>query len=405
MRRLPWALTMSMVLLLPAASWAADITDVIDAFDADIIDGKLIEDPFDFRLTPSFHTVYEQAKITREANCTQSGRCPAGDEIIFNKEMRYKYVRNQMDIRADIPVYKDLAFHIVLPVVFHESRSWKFAKNGGAACEFETNPDDPKCVDGRNSTLDPDVPTDVAPYNYFNIEDDYSDGPSRSGLSDLRFGITWAPFNDQRYVIDEKPWGRNHGRASLLLGFEYTAPTAAIATNQPGNTDVGRGLHELALRIAASRRYKYVDPYMQLQVGLPLPASDTLFKDYGSGQARVAPGPWGEFTVGLEIIPWESITPDFQQFFKIDFQGFFKYTGEGRDYGPLFDAIGSSECQGITLAEIESGTSERGLRCAWMAEKWANAGFENLGAIDPYGNRNNALELYDDGITDYEGFG
>ncbi len=394
-----------------SAASAADITEVIDAFDEVLIEGKMVSDPFDLVIKPTFKQVYEHAKISREANCLAGGgRCDE-DTIVINKEMRYRRVINQMDLDFEIGAYKDLALSMKLPIVFSDVSSWKFAKNGGAACRWE-NPDNPKCVNETNSSLFPsqdriesdllDPTSPFSTFSYFPLADGWTDGPSRSGVGDITFGIAWSPFNDVRSYNPEQPWLNDSGRSTLTLGLDYTAPTAEVA--KVTNDAVGRGVHELALRVATSRRFTYVDPYAQFQFGLPLPASDTLFKDYGGGQQRVGPGPWGDITVGIEFIPWESVTKEFQQFFKIDLRGRFGYVGEGRDYGPFFDAIGASACQGLTWSDVQSGGPRP--ECGWIAEKWSNAGFENLVEVDPHGaQRNPNVALYDDGITNHEGFG
>lgn len=411
------ALLSTGALLAPATASAADLTDVLDAFDEVWLEGKLVPDYFDFSIEPTFVQKLERAKITREANCSGGERCSGEDTIIINKELRYERIINQMNLDFRIGLYKDLEFAVRLPIVFGDTRSVKFARNGGAACEFNENPLNPKCVNQTNSSVDPSdarIAADVqdggefTTYRFFSLpgEEDWLEGPTRAGLGDVSFRLRWAPFNEERYVDPvNEVWGREHGRSSLVLGFEYTAPTADIATNERGNESVGRGLHGLRFDVAGSRRYQYVDPYFSLTAGFWVPAADTLFKDYGSGQDRVSPGPWGEFNLGIEFIPWENITEQFQQNFKIDLRGTFGYVGEGRDYSPLFDAFGSSACQGLSASQV--GPTGTNPECGWIAQRWANAGFENISRMDP--NNPSVFDtnhpLHADGTMDYEGYG
>lgn len=402
--------------LAPSAAQAADITDVLDAFDEHIIEGKVVPDYFDFSIEPTFVQTIRRAKITREANCIAgtSDRCPDESTFIINKELRYERVINQMDLDFRIGLFRDLEFSVRLPIIFGDTRQVKFARNADAACEFDTNPDNPKCVNETNSTVDPsdariqadiDDGGDFDTYRFFNLpgEQDWLEGPTRSGLGDVAFRLAWAPFNEERYVDPVNDvWGREHGRSALMLAFEYTAPTADIARNIPDNEAVGRGLHGLRFDIAGSRRYAFVDPYIGLSGGIYVPADDTLFKDYGQGQDRVEPGPWGELKLGIEFIPWENITEQFQQQFKIDLRGTFGYVGEGREISPLFDALGDSPCQGMTLDQI--GPDGANPECGWIGQRWANAGFENIGAMDPF-TGNETTPLFNDGTMSYEGYG
>jgi len=411
-----WLAILPGLLLVCSSVQAAEITDVIDAADEDVYDGKIVEDLFDFHIEPTFKQTYEQAKITREANCTGGAdRCQNEDTILINKELRYQRVVNELDLEFELSIYKDLEFHVLLPIIFSDTTSLKYAKNAGKACEFDIDPYNPKCVDETNSTVDPSDNrivadagdgNDFTTYRYFDVPDEndkWLDGPGRGGLGDLTFGIDWSPFNDQRDQLHEDPWCRNNGRSTLTLGFDYTAPTAAVMKADPKNENVGRGVHELGLHVATSRRFNYVDPYMQFSFALPIP-TDSIFKDYGGGQERVGPGPSGDLTFGIEIVPWEQANADFQQKFIIDLRGHFTYVGEGRDFGPFFDALGSSACQSKTLAEVQPGGASP--ECGWLAEKWSNAGFENLRAIDQYSasyDPNHTLK--DDGLTSYEGYG
>jgi len=414
-------------LTLSERAHAADITDVLDAFDQHIYDGKVVEDYIDFAIEPSFVQTVKRAKITREANCQQgSERCPDESTIIINKELRYERIVNQMDIDIRLGMFRDLEFFMKLPIVFSDQRKLKYAQNAGAACEFDVNPDNPKCVDETNSTVDPSdarIAADAGDggsfdtYRYFDVPTDaseYHEGTERSGLDDITFGIAWAPWNEERHVDPtNEVWGRNHGRSALRLAFEYTAPTAGVARaadheDPDGNEDVGDGLHKFVFDIATSRRYQYVDPYVGFRFGFQVPADDTLFLEYAEDvQDRVEPGPWGEVTMGVEFIPWENITEEFQQHFRIDLWGKFGYVGEGRNYSPFFDALGDSNCQGMSLnqTDLSVNPSASNPECGWIGQRWSNAGFENIGKIDP----NNAEfdpdhPLFSNGTASYEGY-
>ena len=449
------------VLLFVQSADAAEITEVNDAADVNYFDNSEfpaceefqipgeppdplcqervpVKDYYDMHVGVKFQQTYERMKINRE-KCARSERCLDVDDGLYNKELRYERVINQMDLDFDLGIYKDFEFHVKVPIILSDQRQYKYAKNGSDACQFQTNPDDPNCVDETNSTLDPsqnrididsmgsaeDPFTDgFGTYRYFNIDpgaDNWTQGPDRSGIGDVTFGLEWAIINDERYFAEvgrESPWWREHGRSSLVLGIDYTAPTAAIARRD--NEAVGQGVHWLTTKIAGSRRYEFLDPYVEILFTLPIPSDTGLFQKYSASQERIGPGPRGHFSAGFEIIPWE-VTPlsiDRRSEFaepeisgehrklSIDLRGTLGFVAEGREYGPLFDAIGGSACQGMSYAQVTTTNPE----CGWMAQKFANAGEENIGSLDPFrdggvNNQDPNTILTDDGITSYEGYG
>lgn len=426
---LRWAALSLSLLLGTTPVMAADITDVIDAMDKDVFQGVEVDDPYDFNVDVTFNQTIERAKITREWNCRAAGstRCADGDSVLFNKELRYERTRSQLDLDFEAAIYKDLSLHVKVPIVFSDQRQLKYARNGGDACRFELNDEDPKCVDDSNSTVDPSDArvtaaqndmSDSNPFNtyrYFdlaydpNSPDEWTPGPDRGGLGDITFGLNWAILNDTRYVQGEDPWGYNHGRATLLIGMDYTAPTGEVARGD--NEGVGEGVHWLSWRIATSRRWKYVEPYMQFKFNLGIPASDTLFKDFEGGQERIGPGPRGGITVGMEIIPWENMTPEYQQFFRIDVRGHYDFIGEGREYGPLFDHLAGTYCNDagnntVAATRPDASNPNPNAACGWMTEKWANAGLDDIAKAAVTENEYDPNHPFgEDGITSYEAYG
>ncbi|MBS7380433.1 MAG: hypothetical protein KIG72_04095, partial [Bradymonadales bacterium] len=168
------------------------------------------------------------------------------------------------------------------------------------------------------------------------------------------------------------------------------APTGKM--RKIDNSGAGNGAHELIFSVAASHRFAFVDPYIRLQYGLPI-GTDSAYPEYGANQTRVDPGMWGRIDLGIEFIPYESIAKDFQRFVKIDLRGYFKYTGEGRAYSELADAFGKGNCY---------QTDGSDPACAWVSNKWSNAGADNIAAV---ANGTYTGMYKEDGLFDYEGFG
>lgn len=307
---------------------ASEATRVLTAFD------DAVGIPYSFRLGPSFEQRYESGRISRESECTDpdSGICPA-----FQSELDYRRITNLMNMDLGIGLYRDLEFHMRLPIVISDQRRLQFA-DGVTRNNSSIDPANP----GQFRGSDPDT-ADYYRFNYrfFNVGAE-NRGPSRAGVGDMTFGFAWKAFNQEK----------SPHLADLVLRFDYTAPTGRTA--RADNTGVGRGVHELGFGIRAGRDFDHFSPFMGVEFNLPLPASDTLFQDLGGNRQRFrGPGMSGSILLGTEIILYEE---EKQQRYTFNLQSRITYISEGRDYGPLFEALSRSGCNGVRLSEV--GTYE-----------------------------------------------
>lgn len=311
------ALALAVPALAPTEARAHRVTDVLDAADG--------EDLFDFIGEVTYRRTLRRAKITRDFNCNPSrgmeaescpGAPPSG--VLLNvKELRYERVRHEVTPRFRFGLWHDLELSITMPIVTDDTQDIRFAGNGGKA--------DGVIIDGELSTIAPDDGPKLFPVPVPGL-------PTRSGFGDMEFMIRYAPISQER---DDQ-------RGDWVLELGYRAPTGEIM--KFGNTGVGRGVHELVLATALSRRFTYVDPYVRIEAVLPFAASDSLFKDYGFAQEHVGPGARGSFDFGAEFVPYED--PKKQMKFFVSLGLGATYQAEGRDYSELFDAlaIGAKAC-------------------------------------------------------------
>ena len=416
------------VVLLATPSEAADITEVVDAFEED--------DPFDFHIEPRFKRTLTRAKITREAPCNpeaidnptaeqatdprrrtrfprlvESGRC-SEPSVTFNKEVRAWQEINELDILMQIGLFRDVELHLELPIILSSQRGAAYAGNGGD----RTKP----IVDDTNSSVDPsnqriidDIQlnedlavngAEFSTFRLFNVKGDGNQGPERSGFGDMRVGVAWNPFNDSR----------DDTKATLKLGFDYLIPSGEVAKG--GNDGVGRGVHELQWTFASSKRFKYMEPYFQVQYVLPFASANSLFQDVGGGQTLKQPGQRAEIVFGSEFIPFEDVEKGHK--FQIDLGLSFGYTAEGRDYSLLFDAFANSACNGFTPGEIRGAIAQiknagandvisqeivDQAACHWVLDQPANA--EGGAVFDTFAEGVQNVPFSHDGITDYEAYG
>ena len=370
---------------------SAEVTSVVDAFDG--------EDKFDLHLTLGFQQTWRSGKILRETTSDldqfSSGGYTAGNLNVAN----YSQTTSRLNTRADIGIYKDLALVIRLPVILADDR--KLEAIGGA---------------GPASFLAQGAPGE----QLFPIP---MQSPTRSGIEYLAIGLDVSPFNQTR--DPSKPtWTLGlEGRFSVSEPMHACSQTAGLnlrgtqqncayytdinrngkpgefttadgvtleGTNFNGHREPGvsRGTTALQAHTYASKRFKYIEPYMGF---VALFEFQNASSDYGisdlQGSLVNHPPFQGTIIGGLAVIPWE-VRDQFQRI-EVDVRAAGTYRSEGRDYSPLFDALGGSDAPS--------------LRRPNFATFQANTG---AGARDfPSVVNPNSQKVYMTGITDVQQHG
>ena len=120
----------------------------------------------------------------------------------------------------------------------------------------------------------------------------------------------------------------------------YPDTTSNVACTNKGG--VSRGLNELAVGTRLSRRFGVLDPYFGFEALIGWPKDGTPFLTTGNRETKIntMPPVVGTIDFGMEIVPYEN--PERHIKLAIDIGGTAKYHSEGREYSPLFDALGSS---------------------------------------------------------------
>ncbi len=354
------------VLLASPPARASIYTDLATAFDKG--------NPFDVFVSVGYQRTLKRGAIKREIADNPS-------TLWIAKDLRFSQVRHTLNLRADISLWKDLQFHVGIPVVLSDERSLSFAQNDGDPCGKNNS----WCVDKSNTTLGgqgagrtdgllgpfnsskwgnrkggPDITKmgpsqiDVAGTGSLNDNGQVTGGPAggyglprRSGLDQIHFGLSWAPINQRR----------DPTLPTWVIGFEariavgdymrynpYHDPTKDETVDNPKtNSAVGRGLHQFHWWMTVSRRYRYVDPYMTFFYMFPLASNKSLFKETtfeASGQERHQPIHRGGVEAGVEFIPWER--PDRHQKFTIELGGSIQGAFEGRGYSEMWEVFANN---------------------------------------------------------------
>jgi hypothetical protein len=327
-----------------------EIVQVADAFDDD--------DIFDLHLSLGYQHTWKNAKIYRETSMPQLS---TGDYTPSNLEVaKYSEDVARLNTRADIGVYKDIAVVIRLPVILSDDRDIK-ASGGG----LQTN----TLVGAPGEQL-------------FSLP---FKSPSRSGIEYLALGMdfglmnqarnpnkpTWMIGGEVRVNVSEpmhacngNPTNLNQHPTTAQLKCAYPndmnrdGTTGQVTTSDTGvgggkltldegkggtrPAGVSRGTTGLAFHTFMSRRVKYIEPYGGFDVLFEFANADSDFHQTDLKGSLVNHPPLrGTMTVGIAVIPWE-IRDAFQRL-TIDSRFAGTYVSEGRDYGELFDALGSSD--------------------------------------------------------------
>ena len=372
--------------LVPTLAHAAEMTDVADAFDT------AHNNPIDFRFEPSFRSESSSGVISRENVCTPDG-CAA---TVFNRELDFARSTSILDTTLKLGVGMNFELHGRLPVVFGDWTNLKFAKD----------------VNGENSRVDPSdakVAADLAngdffsSYQFFDVAKQ-GDGIKRSGTGDPTLGFAWSPLES----TEEEPWG------TLVFGFDYTLPMAEIRTAD--NDAVGRGVHNFAFSLASSRPVGAIEPFFTFQFDLPLPATDSPYRDLSSDQSLVGPGPKFETTLGTEVTMFKDAAS--KQSYTLGLGMRYGYQFAGRDWTPLSDAFakGCGDLSPLQAGMVNpsdstggpdgnaynpiAGTPAIDAQCGWVVQAPGNA----VGLDNPAAATSDTKFAYD-GLSDVEGFG
>lgn len=305
---------------------AAEITRISSSFEKD--------DPLGLRFESAFRRTQHRSLLLREGVTNDTN------------ELRFTEVENALDLAVHIGLWRDLQLTIAAPIVFRQDRRYGYPlgvndENATAANNcFTPNGDftDPNCVNGttgvtRQALYDPRARV------------------HRAGLGDFRFGLAYAIFNERK--DDTKP--------TWIVGFDYTAPTAALripgTDNSPDRRgDIGERIHRYSFWTAFSRRRGPLDPYMKLAYTLPVRGpsafsncSDSARNGLGfpencdtdrwpRNQVSTSASHVIQATVGTELIALESEAKSAKLAF--DVRGLANYYSESRTYNELSDLLG-----------------------------------------------------------------
>ncbi|KFE70316.1 hypothetical protein [Hyalangium minutum] len=307
----------------PLAANAAEITRIASSFDED--------DPFDLILDAKFHRTQTHTKIVREELTGTQG-------LIERPEVWHKGSDTRLDINLAIGLYKDFEFSFGIPIVLQQNDNYAFTSATSESTSTIIK-----------NTLNPDGTQRDTPLTLFPI--DSNDPRKRGGLGNMRFGMAYAFFNQNR--DDTKPmW---------IVGLDYEAPTAKLRDPSQDNRDsvgtrgnVGDRVHKYTLYTSFSRKVGVADPYFKVHYTIPVQGPG-IYSNCFNLESQGTPGncftgKWSRKETGIQAPTVAGIVTgaEFTAFsdktksqkFALDIRAIGTYIGEGRYYNELSAALG-----------------------------------------------------------------
>lgn len=297
-------------------------TDVADAVDGD--------DPFDLNVHLAFRRSRTAGTIQRELTGGALPGSPGRGSANFGDVADWEHIRNVLEVGLDMGIYRDVMVFARLPLVLSDTRELVYAGN------------DTGTIDSLLST---DVPG-LGPTPLFGLP---FQSPTRSGIDSVNVGVAFNAMNQARRR-DRPTW------TMLFEGrFGIGSIMAPCADGDPGcDPGVSPGTHAVRFESRLSRRYPLAELYQGIAYEFAWAGrAKDQFTPSGnlSGYQNRRPPMRGTLTAGVAFIPWENRAT--WQRFTLDVRARGTYVSEGRDYSPLYDALGTSTNPYLALPNLE----------------------------------------------------
>jgi hypothetical protein len=267
---------LALVVALRASAHGNPAGDVTTTSPTSAATGALIRTEVDYEYDA------DSATITRERT-GEPGTDPLAP-LPIRRELTYHQSRHLVTPRVELGVYRDLWVSLAAPIVLAQSSELDVA-GGVDRTTLSTFTDGILPAAGFDATNPTVAPTGNVGFR----------SVTRSGISELRAGVGFAPMNQAR--DDTKP--------TWKFGIDLHLSVGGImkfdAVDPGKETGVSTGLHELRLWTSVDRRLRYFEGWFEASYQLAIASrSGSLFGNPGFGATDVDPGPIGRVGFGLE---------------------------------------------------------------------------------------------------------
>lgn len=238
------AVLAALVLGAPLAAGAAEVTRLASSFEE--------QDPFSLFIDMGFERTQRNASITRERL--------QGGAVVDRAELLYRGVDSRLNLDLRVGLYRDVQLSFGVPIIFQQNQRWSYAGASGPDSSTITD----NCLRADGTLVSPGCT--AAPRTLGTALFPVPNESFRGGVGNLRFGLAYAFFNQDR--DETKP--------TWVLAFDYEAPTAKLLDPTENVSDpeaprggVGDRTHKYTFSTALSRRIGVAEPYFKASYTLP----------------------------------------------------------------------------------------------------------------------------------------
>ena len=251
-----------------------------------------------------YRLALSSVRIVRELACYDDPLLCAGSQgVVAGREIDASTLRHELSVDLRLGLLRGVELRIEAPMVLGDQTGLDYAKGVG--------PDNTRVGNGLLA-----LP---------------QDGPSRSGLGDMTFGVRLAPLQTDYDGL----------RPTLVLDLSYTAPTGGGPL--AGSANPGSGMHQIGVGVDAGvRALPWLEPYIGLFGLFRLGADSEAFLTGFATQRLEHPGEIIGGRVGAGFTLWEDTFQDAVALLVVE--GNARHTGDGRAATVLFDGLGTSPC-------------------------------------------------------------
>ncbi len=342
---------------------------------------------FDLRISIGYQHREVRGQLKREVNAAVPDQATS---LVF-RDLSFARTRDELVVRAELGVFRDLMFHVELPIVLGDHADLSFDRSA-SPCTLPPTPG-ATCIASENSSTVSDGIAPASGYDataggaalndptvFRGVRRGASGGSGADALDTLNFALTWAPMSQRQdptkptWVIAIEP------RLSIgtIRAFDRMAPDA--------NKGVSDGVHRIHFRTAVSRRVGRFEPYFSLFYALPIARSGSAFVDYGSSQKTKDPQHHAGGFFGTEIIAYEKGRPDWRV--AIDLRGRLEGHFAGLGYSDAWEMFASSpalRCDAVANPACDSTATQNPYQSKPFTGVTSIAGYATVGvevAID-----------------------
>jgi hypothetical protein len=327
------AVVAALTLGAPFVATAADITRVASSFEDD--------KPFGMFIDVGFEHSQRRAKILREVLPTGDSTQPSDTRQLV-PELWYRGYDTRLNMDLAIGISPDVELSFGLPIVLAKNENLNFV--AGRTAENSSITTNRVRNDCATSPGQPCVASAAEPLFAVPLE------TFRGGLGNMRFGLSWAAFN-QRNDETKPTW---------VLGLDYEAPTAkqldpSMLTASDNRSPVGDRVHKYTLYTALSRKIGLAEPYFKIHYTIPVrgpgyysncDSRNVDPQNLGRPENCGIEG-WDRKTTGIQPAHVAGVTfgTELQAIdtprrkIKLDLRALTQYVSEGRYYNELSGAL------------------------------------------------------------------